>query len=114
MESITFEHIQNTTILRCNRPLVLKNYHELMNMLAVLAQRQEMERIMFVFSPQTQIDINGVGILIQLHCLLVGAHKRLYLCSPPSELISLLKELELDTFLRVLTSDEDLLLRLPD
>jgi STAS domain. len=114
MDGIALEHIGDTTILRCNRSLTVKNLDEFMTMFQVLVQRQEMGRIMFVLSPHTRVDASGVGLLVQMHAILVEGGKRLYVCMPSPDLVSLLKDLELNTFLRTLTSEEDLLLRLPD
>ena len=114
MDGITLEHIGDTTILRCSRAITINNISEFMALFGTLIQRSEMERIMFVLSPQTKVDASGIGFLVQMHALLVGGHKRLYLCMPPQETLDILKELELTAFLRILTSEEALLLRLPD
>ena len=114
MDGIALEHLGATTVLRCNRSLTLSHVQEFMNLFSTLVQRQEMDRIMFVFSPQTRLDATGAGVLVQMHAILVGSNKRLYLCMPPPEVLELLRELQLHNFLRILGSDEDLLLRLPD
>ena len=114
MDGIALEHLGATTVLRCNRSLTFAHAQEFMSLFATLVQRQETERVMFVFSPQTKLDATGAGLLVQMHAILVGNTKRLYLCMPPPEAMELLNELELSAFLRILTSEEDLLLRLPD
>ena len=114
MQGIALEHLGRTTVLRCNRTLTVDHVQEFMNLFATLVQRQEMERIMFVFSPDSRLDASGIGVLVQMHAILVGSEKRLYLCMPPPHVVEMLKDLGLNTFLRILTSDEDLLLRLPD
>ena len=114
MDGITLEHIGDTTILRCSRALTINNISEFMALFGTLIQRSEMERIMFVLSPQTKVDASGIGFLVQMHAMLVGGNKRLYLCMLPQEALEILKQLELTAFLRILTSEEALLLRLPD
>ena len=114
MPSLNIEHLGTTTIVRCSNHFTVDTYDLLVEIFAKIITRPELKRLMLVFSPQTELDATGIGILVQLHALLVGGGKRLYLCMPPPQVKDLLKERNLDSFLRILSKEEDLLVRLPE
>ena len=114
MPGLNIEHLGTTTIVRCSNHFTVDTYDLLVEIFAKIITRPELKRLMLVFSPQTELDATGIGILVQLHALLVGAGKRLYLCMPPPQVKDLLKERNLDSFLRILSKEEDLLVRLPE
>ena len=114
MDGIALEHLGAATVLRCNRPLTFETKQEFMNLISALAGRQELERLLFVFSPENEVDATGIGMLAQMHAIMVGSGKRLYLCMPPDAVVEKLKELNLSGFLRTLTTEEEVLMRFPD
>ncbi|MBQ4133287.1 MAG: STAS domain-containing protein [Desulfovibrionaceae bacterium] len=114
MDGIALEHLGATTVLRCNRPITYKSRQEFMNLISALAQRPETEKLLFVFSHDAELDATGIGVLTQMHAIMVGSSKRLYLCMPPPHVVEQLKELNLFNFLRILTTEEEVLMRLPD
>ena len=114
MPGLEVEHLGATTIVRCNNHLTVDKYSLLVEIFAKIITRPALKRLMLVFSQETQADATGIGILVQLHALLVGGGRRLYLCTPPPEIKKLLKERKLDSFLRILNKEEDLLTRLPE
>ena len=114
MPGLAIEHLGSTTIVRCNKPMTVDTYHLLIDAFAKIIPRPEMERLMLVFSPESVVDATGIGVLVQVHALLVGGGKRIYLCMPPDQVKNLLSELKVNTFLRILNKEEELLVRLPD
>ncbi len=114
MPGLDVEHLGSTTIVRCSSPLTVDKYYLLVEIFAKIITRPALKRLMLLFSPEIEIDATGIGILVQLHALLVGGGKRVYLCMPPPQVKNLLKERELDSFLRILNKEEELLIRLPE
>ena len=114
MPGLEVEHLGATTIVRCNNHLTVDKYSLLVEIFAKIITRPALKRLMLLFSPEIEIDATGIGILVQLHALLVGGGKRVYLCMPPPQVKNLLKERELDSFLRILNKEEELLIRLPE
>ena len=116
MNEVTIENLGSATIIRCNMPLYLKYAvkNAFMSLFSKVYPRQDLERILLVFSPKCKIDATGLGLLVHLHAVMVGSGKRLYLCMPPQALLDMLKERNLYRFLRILKTEQELLLRLPD
>ena len=114
MDGIALEHLGTATVLRSNRPLTFKSRQEFINLIMALSKRPEMERILFIFSPETEVDATGIGMLTQMHAIMTGSGKRLYLCMPPQDVVERLKELNLFNFLYILNTEEEVLMHLPD
>lgn len=114
MNEVTIENLGSATIIRCNMPLTVDYFNEFMSLFSKVYPRQDLERILLVFSPKCKIDATGLGLLVHLHAVMVGSGKRLYLCMPPQALLDMLKERNLYRFLRILKTEQELLLRLPD